>query len=191
MLFAGLIDVLDSGLVDEHAGVALHLDGVAVVPLNAAFDLLAVFEDNDHPGLRLDLLLEVKGFGVGALVVCGVTNHVLVSQNRGFLMQVEDAVVGILLGKPGTDKLARAGNGKGGAFIRRIHSFYRWNGLEPDPVLLHGRLGMESRQSCYRALRSIRHDFHSIAERIDATLWPGRCFYFYFVRSVVWHLSTD
>src|SRR6185437_2888246 len=81
LVFAGLVQVLDAGLVDQRASGRLrwtgsggpdrgaaNLDRVSVIPLNDALDALAVFQHQDHRGLRLHLLLEVKGLGVRDLL---------------------------------------------------------------------------------------------------------------------------
>ena len=59
---AELVHVLDCGFVDEGSGFAADLERVAVVPFDAAFHLFSVFEDEDHWGLGLDLLLQVEEF---------------------------------------------------------------------------------------------------------------------------------
>src|SRR5580698_6614603 len=74
-LFAQLVHIFDGGLVDEGLVAAADLEGVAVVPLDAAFDLFAVFEHDHHGCLRLDLLLQVEEFclAIGAFVDGGLS----------------------------------------------------------------------------------------------------------------------
>jgi len=74
--FAGLMDELDGGLVDEDAlqGGEAEFEGLAVEPLDDAFHALAVVEHDDHGRLRLHLFLEIKdlgvaGFGLGCTIV--------------------------------------------------------------------------------------------------------------------------
>jgi len=67
--FAGLMDELDGGLVDEDAlqGGEAEFEGFAVEPLDDAFHAFAVVEHDDHGGLGLDLFLEVEDLGVAGL----------------------------------------------------------------------------------------------------------------------------
>src|SRR6185437_5871939 len=67
LLVFGLVHVLDDRLVDEQIGFALtmHLEAVAVVPLDDAANLLAIPQYQDHVGLGLHLLQEIETFGVG------------------------------------------------------------------------------------------------------------------------------
>jgi len=71
LLLAGfdeLVHVLNGGFVDDGLLAAADFDGVAVVPLDAAFDFFAVFEHDDHRGLGLNLFLQVEELGVMVLV---------------------------------------------------------------------------------------------------------------------------
>jgi len=73
--FAGFVDELDGGLVDEDAlqGGEAELEGLLVEPLDDAFEALAVVEQDDHGRLRLHLLLEVEDLGVAGLGLgCGL-----------------------------------------------------------------------------------------------------------------------
>jgi len=63
-LVADLVHIFDSGFVDEGLLAAAELEGVAVVPLDAAFDQFPVFEDEDHGGLRLNLFLQIEELGL-------------------------------------------------------------------------------------------------------------------------------
>lgn len=67
MLIAGLIEILDRCFVNECADIAMtHLDGVDVVPLDGPLNPVSTFQHEDQLSLRLHLLLQVEGFGVGA-----------------------------------------------------------------------------------------------------------------------------
>lgn len=75
-VFFGFVDVPDAVLIDEHAGasriVALPIgaaeiaqfDCIPVVPFDDAFHLFAIFQDHYHPGLSLDLFLEIENLRV-------------------------------------------------------------------------------------------------------------------------------
>jgi len=73
-----LVHVLDGGLVDQGLRATADLEGIAVVPLDAAFDAFAVFKHDDHAGLRLNLLLQVEelGMAVRSFVLHGVCGKV-------------------------------------------------------------------------------------------------------------------
>jgi hypothetical protein len=68
MLLAGFVEILDRCFVNERADAAVsYFDRVRVVPLDGAFDVVSAFEHEDHEGLGVHLLLQIKGFCVGAL----------------------------------------------------------------------------------------------------------------------------
>src|SRR5579875_2046143 len=71
---AQLVHILDGGLIDQRLAPAAHFDSVAVVPLDAAFDLLAIFENHHHRRLRLDLLLQIEQLrmAIGRIQVLGL-----------------------------------------------------------------------------------------------------------------------
>src|ERR1035437_7393512 len=62
-LIADFVHIFDGGFVDQGLLAASDLESAAVIPLDAAFDLLSVFQDKDHGSLGLDLLLQIKEFG--------------------------------------------------------------------------------------------------------------------------------
>src|ERR1051326_1532799 len=63
----GLEHVFDVVFEEHDVGRALAVDlqGVAVVPLDGALDLLAVREHDDHQRVPVHLLLVIKNLGVG------------------------------------------------------------------------------------------------------------------------------
>ena len=63
----GLVKIFDAGFVDERAAAVSHLDAIAVIPFDITFDLLAIFQHENHQGLAVDLLLEIKSFRMRAL----------------------------------------------------------------------------------------------------------------------------
>src|SRR5215472_433362 len=68
MYLARLEQVLDAGLVDQHAlSPYAHLDDAAVIPLEEAMHLLAVLQHYRHVGLLLNLLLKIKSLRMRAL----------------------------------------------------------------------------------------------------------------------------
>ena len=69
LAFAGLIDIADGRLIDQQgrSAAAGDLDAVAVIPLDAALHLFAVFHDDHHGCFALDLFLVIVIFGVGLL----------------------------------------------------------------------------------------------------------------------------
>src|ERR1035437_9350220 len=62
-LIADFVHIFDGGFVDQGLLAAADLEGAAVIPLDASFDLLSVFQDKDHGSLGLDLLLQIKELG--------------------------------------------------------------------------------------------------------------------------------
>jgi hypothetical protein len=65
--FAGLVQVLDACLVDQHTiAPGAQLYDALVIPLDDAVDLLAVFEHHRHLGLLLHLFLEIECLGMRA-----------------------------------------------------------------------------------------------------------------------------
>ena len=94
MCVAGLIKILDGCFVDQGADVAVaHLDGVGVVPLDRAFDAVAVFQHEDHAGLGVHLLLQVKGLCMRA---CGASvgrRRMLVDKQRGIALRIRPAIL--------------------------------------------------------------------------------------------------
>src|SRR5579864_6762181 len=69
LAFAGFVDIADGRLIDEQGrgAAAIDLDAVAVIPLDAALHLFAVFHYDDHGRFALDLLLVIVVFSVGLL----------------------------------------------------------------------------------------------------------------------------
>jgi len=69
--FSGFEQILDGGFVEQHARFSAHLDGIAVVPLDDSLDAHAVFQDEYHLCLKLDLLLQVEQLSlvVGAMLI--------------------------------------------------------------------------------------------------------------------------
>ena len=65
--FGQLVHVLDGGFVDDGFEATADLEGVAVVPLDAALDFFTIFEHDDHRGLGLNLLLKIEKLGVVVL----------------------------------------------------------------------------------------------------------------------------
>src|ERR1700759_646796 len=65
MQFTGLEEVLDAGLVDEHAlPPYAELDDAAVIPLKQAVKLFAVFQYDGQVSLLLNLFLKIKRLGM-------------------------------------------------------------------------------------------------------------------------------
>ena len=65
MQFTGLEEVLDAGLVDEHAlPPYAEFDDAAVIPLKQAVKLFAVFEYDGEVSLLLNLFLKIKRLGM-------------------------------------------------------------------------------------------------------------------------------
>ena len=77
--FPGFEQVLDGGFVEQYARFSAYLDGIAVVPLDDALDAHAIFEDEYHLGLELDLLLQVEQFSlvVGAMFLVSGRGEVM------------------------------------------------------------------------------------------------------------------
>src|ERR1051326_4723878 len=69
LAFAGLVDIADRRFIDQQSrsAVAVQLDAVAVIPLDASLHLFAVFHHHYHGGLTLDLLLVIVIFSMGLL----------------------------------------------------------------------------------------------------------------------------
>src|SRR5487761_1072810 len=68
-IFTGFVNVTDTVLVEQDSAAAdvAHLNGISVIPFNYAFQLLAVFQNDHHAGLGLNLFLEIKYLGVGTV----------------------------------------------------------------------------------------------------------------------------
>ena len=67
------VQIFDAGLI-YHRPLTVpiaHLDGIAIMPFQNAFNMLAVFQYHHHPSLGLHLLLKVEGFGTGIFRVYG------------------------------------------------------------------------------------------------------------------------
>ena len=79
----GLMQIFDTGFVDQRTERALpHLDRIAVVPFDGAFDSLPIFEKENHQGSALNLLLQVKLLSVGALPSCCGGPSMVGGENR-------------------------------------------------------------------------------------------------------------
>jgi len=56
------VKIFDCCFVNQGADPAItHLDSGGVVPLDGAFDAVSAFQHEDHDGLGVHLLLEIKG----------------------------------------------------------------------------------------------------------------------------------
>ena len=81
-----LIHVFDRRFVYQGLGVSADLEATTVVPLDATFDLLAIFQHQHHLRLHLDLLLQIEKLGLPmALVVNGMRGKP-VAKHGGMLL---------------------------------------------------------------------------------------------------------
>ena len=90
-VFPGFVKVLNTRFVDKRTGIVAYFDGVAVVPLDVAFQFFSIFENETHECLGLHLFLKVEGFSVGTFVSSGsegVIRERLVRQQRGLIVTV-------------------------------------------------------------------------------------------------------
>lgn len=78
-VFTGLEHVPNTLLVNDHIRLpaAIYLDAVAVVPIDPAVDLFAVFQHDDHRRTDLHLLLEIEGFSVCLFLAVPPLRHPL------------------------------------------------------------------------------------------------------------------
>ena len=79
---AQFVHVFDGGFVDEGLALATDFEGVPVVPLDATLKLFTVFKHNHHRGLGVDLLLQVKEFGISVTGFAGRQSHEAEGQRR-------------------------------------------------------------------------------------------------------------
>jgi len=181
MRVAGLVEVLDRGLVNQDAGAAgAELHGASVVPLNDAVQLFSVLEDDGHLGLLLHLLLEVEGFGVGAFRgSVGIGDHGVRERIFGV-----HGIAAALYGRQGwTHQLAGSVEGvvldAGCGFGLHPGSLYRHLGLLPGAN--HVRALRRSRwnwaekptQSWHQLLCLI--SFKGVIERLDVQTKEKGC----------------
>src|SRR6185437_12247210 len=85
MHLARLEEVLDAGLVNQHALTSYtQLDDAAVMPLEEAVQLLAILQYDGKIRLLLDLFLKIKCFGVRTL-----------QSRRAVLHRVRERILGV------------------------------------------------------------------------------------------------
>lgn len=108
MLVGRLMEILDGCFVDEGADTAVsHFDGVDVVPLDDPLDVVSALQHENHMGLGVHLLLQIKSFGVGAFRAPICRLGLLVDQQWGIAPGIRSALFHAL-GKTWPDKFAGA-----------------------------------------------------------------------------------
>ena len=130
MWIARFVKIFDCCFVNQGADSAIaHLDSVGVVPLDGAFNAVSTFQHEDHEGLGVHLLLEIKSLCMGALAAAVGRRRMLMDQQRRIALWIRPATL-CTCWKTGPNELAGSG-GRDRGYRCSIKPFFalivRWD----------------------------------------------------------------